>query len=98
MPMGKAYLPLYANISDDHEPLTVFILHHSAVGGELRVLGGENRIETGKNLNPVQKMGGRWNFGGKFPPQTPPPKILHRRAAAAGELSARRRDQLKFAV
>jgi hypothetical protein len=31
-------------------------------------------------------------------PITPPsPKILHRRAAA-GELSARRRDQLKFDV
>jgi hypothetical protein len=31
------------------------------------------------------------------PATPPPPKILHRRAAA-GELSARRRDQLKFAV
>jgi hypothetical protein len=66
MQMGKAYLPLYANISD--EPLTVFILHHSAVGGIKSSWRG-NRIETGKNLNPVQKiLGGRWNFWGKFPP------------------------------
>jgi hypothetical protein len=49
---------------------TVFILHHSAVGGIKSSCRG-NRIETGKNLNPVQKIWvrGDGTLGGGIPPK-----------------------------
>jgi hypothetical protein len=50
----------------------VFILHHLALGGIKSSWRG-NRIETGKNLNPVKKiLRGSWNFWGKISPQKMP--------------------------
>jgi hypothetical protein len=42
-------------------------------GGGIKSSWRGNRIETGKNLNPVQKIWGGevGTFGGKFPPKMP---------------------------
>jgi hypothetical protein len=53
---------------------TVFILLPSTLGG-IKSSSRRNRIETGKNLNPVQKIWGEklelLGRGGNFPPKMP---------------------------
>jgi hypothetical protein len=77
----------------------VFILHHSALGGTKSSWRG-NRIETGKNLNPVQKIlvGKLELLGEKFPPQKMPRintgyKTLQIRNAPSGKTH---NEQLKL--
>jgi hypothetical protein len=58
---------------DDYDIAAVFILLPSALGGGgIKSSWRGNRIETGKNLNPVQKIWGEvGTFGGNFPPKMP---------------------------
>jgi hypothetical protein len=65
MKLSSLYHPLHTT--------AVFILHHSAVGGGGNCSWRGNRIETGKNLNPVQNFffwgGGKMELlGGNYPP------------------------------
>jgi hypothetical protein len=67
----------------------MFILLPSALGGIKSSRRG-NRIETGKNLNPVQKIWGEvGTFGGNSPPPPKMPRInTADRSAQSRQLSA----------